>query len=108
MPSLNATLRNDHLRISLQPLNPGASTQQLDAEFSQLLATAPACKAIIIDLFGSGHVPAAMVALLAKWQLSAQSEGRRFRLNGISTLVNSVNQQLRRSKPTEEPRALAG
>ena len=110
MPLLDATLRYDCLRITLPELAADPQTaQQLDAELQQVLSKSPGCKFLIVDLCRPRQEEPQVASLLLRWQKLAASTGRRFRLNGLSDLVHSVTQMMRRnSEGTSEPRVLVG
>jgi ABC-type transporter Mla MlaB component len=97
MSRLNASIRNDHLRISL-------SEQQIDlkdlhqmrSEFMEYLKQADIADVVIVDLPGIQKLDSRIVRLIQSWNRMAASFGRTLRLNGVSRVLHDLQQHINR------------
>ncbi|SFJ38180.1 hypothetical protein [Planctomicrobium piriforme] len=91
MLPLDATLRNDYLRIFIREGQPDASSvMAMQMEFVELLAAASIADVVIVDLPHVEQVSDELLRMIRTWQKITTMAGRQFRLNGISQLIAQV------------------
>jgi hypothetical protein len=91
MPILAASLRYDHLRITIPAEEAGpAMINQMQMEFVELLEAAAGCEMVIVDLPDVRRISPEMTQMLQTWQRIVVLANRKFRINGLSRTVHQV------------------
>lgn len=91
MAHLAVSHRYDQLRITLNPCSSQPEDlNSLQNEFVQLLQSTSDRQAVIVELPAVGRLDSGLLRLLITWQRIALMAGRRFRMNGLSQLVEQV------------------
>lgn len=102
MSRLNATIRNNRLRISLSGEQIGLKNlYEMQSEFLKYLKQAQASDVVIIDLPGIQKLDSEMIGLLQNWNRIAAMSGRTLRLNGVSRVLHDF--QLQMARPHSRP-----
>lgn len=97
MSRLNATVRNNRLRISLSREQiRRKNLHEMQSEFLKYLKQAHSSDVVIVDLPGIQKLESEMVGLLQNWNRIAAMSGRTFRLNGVSRVLHDFQQQVHR------------
>lgn len=97
MSHLNASIRNDHLRISLSEEQIDLKDlHQMRSEFMEYLKQNDIADVVIVDLPGIQKLDSRMVRLIQSWTRMAASFGRTLRLNGVSRVLHDLQQHINR------------
>ncbi|WP_437225177.1 STAS domain-containing protein [Planctomicrobium sp. SH661] len=100
MPHLNATLRNDYLRITIHDGHADApALNAMQAEFVEHLQSAAFSDVVIVDLPSVDQLGSGLVSMLLTWRRIAALAGRKFRINGVSRIVSQIEAQMSAKMP---------